>query len=126
MNPGADLEGRQSDYEKYQSLGVFLSEADFANVLALVKEETSVDPNSLRQAESRAKAAGITLESRGNGIDPRAALYGALHYLLRAAPGQDIKKYSRRLDDQSLFAEALRIQGDTGSLAKFSEMHPGI
>ena len=64
MNPGVNLEVKQSDYERYRSAGGFLNEADYANALAQAKERRTVEPHSLLQAEGMAKAAGIVLESR--------------------------------------------------------------
>jgi len=79
------------------------------------------------QAEGMAKAAGIVLESREEGIDPRVALYDVLHDMLRVDTQGDVKRYHHsQLDDQPLFAEALRMLGDTESLAKFIKMHPNI
>ena len=113
-------EAHGTSYEKYRSVGGFLSEADFVNALALAKEKRTLDSHSLLQAEGMARAAGIVLEGKKNGIDPRVALYDALHDILRANPGRDINRYHyRKLEDQSLFAEALRMLGDTESLAKF-------
>ena|SRR3989344_1185038 len=127
MNPGASLEAPQNDYEKYRNAGGFLSEADFANALAEVKARRTVEPHSLSQAEGMAKAAGIVLESREEGIDPRVALYDVLHDMLRVDPAGDINRYHyRKLEDRSLFAEALRMLGDTQSLAKFLKTHSAI
>jgi len=127
MNPGASLEAPQNDYEKYRNAGGFLSEADFANALAEVKARRTVEPHSLSQAEGMAKAAGIVLESREEGIDPRVALYDVLHDMLRVDTQGDVKRYHHsQLSDQPLFAEALRMLDDTESLAKFLKMHSAI
>ena len=126
MNPGASLEAPQNDYEKYRNAGGFLSEADFANALAEVKARRTVEPHSLSQAEGMAKAAGIVLESREEGIDPRVALYDVLHDMLRV-DDRDINRYPlSQLSDQPLFAEVLRMLGDTQSLAKFLKTHSAI
>src|SRR3990167_8248391 len=102
MNPGVNLEVKQSDYEKYWSAGGFLIEADYANALAEVKARRTVEPHSLSQAEGMAKAAGIVLESREEGIDPRVALYDVLHDMLRV-DDRDINRYPlSQLSDQPL------------------------
>src|SRR3989338_2073474 len=113
-------EAHGTSYEKYRSMGGFLNETDFANALAQAKERRTVEPHSLLQAEGMAKAAGIVLEGKENGIDPLVALYDALNDILRVDPAGDINRYHyRKLEDQSLFAEALRMLVDTESLAKF-------
>ena len=126
MNPGVNLEVKQSDYEKYRSLGGFLIETDFANALARAKANRTLDSHSLLQAQGMARAAGIVLEGKENGLDLRAALYEALNDILRG-DGRDINRYHyRKLEDKSLFAEALRMLGDTESLAKFLKTHSAI
>ena len=120
-------EAHGNSYEKYRSLGGFLIETDFANALARAKANRTLDSHSLLQAQGMARAAGIVLEGKENGLDPRVALYDALNDILRVDPAGNINRYHyRKLEDKPLFAEALRMLGDTESLAKFLKTHSAI
>ncbi len=92
--------------------------------LQSTKEKRTLSPSSLRQAEEMARVAGIVLSEKGKGTDPRVALYASL----REDVDVNLKgefDYSH-LDDQHLFAEVLRMLGDTDSLKKFLKAYSNI
>ena len=116
-----------NSYEQYRSAGGFLDETDYASVLARAKNKKTVNSHSLTQAGLMASVAGIELQDRGAQIDLRVVLYDVLNDVLRTATNRNPQKYHySQMDDQSLFAEALRMLGDTEALEKFQAAHPNI
>jgi hypothetical protein len=111
-----------NNYEQYRSLDGIINETDYASSLARAKEMKTIDTNKRAQVQTMATASGIILED--SGIDPRVALYA----VLRADQNPDLlsKYHHSQMTDQKLFAEVLRMLGDTESLKKLLETHPHI
>ena len=69
----------------------------------------------IEQAERMAEFAGIELHDTKDAIDQRTMLYG----ILRAdAKPEEAKYHHSQMSDQRLFAEVLRMLGDTDALGK--------
>lgn len=121
--------GNYRDY-KIASGQFFKNETDYSSAIARAGGKKTIDSHTLAQAQIMARVAGITLEDPKEGIDQLVALYEVLAEL-RANRNLDPKEkdkynWSKMDSDQRLFAEALRMLGDSESLAKFLAAHPHI
>ena len=107
-------------YKEYKALGGILDEMEYQDVLGRIDSSRNIPPYSPTslQAEVMAKFAGITLSPE------TVALYGVLRNDVK--PDPDTEEHYSTLNDQKLFAEALRMVGDKDSLATFIEKHPHI
>lgn len=129
MNPDKNFESKEVDqdatqegYQQYQELGGIINEEDYKSALARAKDATARDKTRIAQAENIAQRAGITLENSEDALDPRTVLYG----VLRRDRKPGVKYHHSQMNDQRLFAEALRMLGDAESLKKLIEAHPNI
>ena len=123
MHPERIRNAELNSYEQYKSLGGIINEKDYANALTRAKNVKAVDSHALAQAQVMANVAGIALEDPEEDIDPRVALYA----VLRGDTNIDREKHHHsQMSDQRLFAEMLRMLGDTTALKKFLAAHPHI
>lgn len=112
----------KSEYEQYVSRGGIINEKDYRSALDRAGDTSTLDRARITQAEIIARVAGITLENPEGSLDPRVALYG----ILRGDTNPGARYHHSQMSDQRLFAEALRMLGDTESLRKLIASHPNI
>jgi|GEM_PF-1731581 len=112
----------ENNYQRYVKLGGIINEKDYQSALARSKHTTTVNQTSIMQADNIAKRSGISLHNSKDSLDPRTILYG----ILRSDTVPEPKYHHSQMNDQRLFAEALRMLGDTDSLEKLIEAHPNI
>ncbi|MEJ0021249.1 MAG: hypothetical protein WDN47_01565 [Candidatus Doudnabacteria bacterium] len=103
----------EKSFERYKESGGQIDEKAYQNVLEKFKQPTTPDKPVVLQVEAMAAKSGIELRSSKDSPDPRIVLYG-------------IMRSESNLRDQRLFAEVLRISGDTDSLKKLMETYPNI
>ena len=113
--------GSKYSYQQYRELGGIINEEDYQSALDRAQSTARLDNESLvAQVELIAKVSGITLHNSEDILDQRTILYG----ILRTDTNSGEKYHHNRMGDQQLFAEALRMLGDTDSLKKLIEAHP--
>lgn len=78
---------------------------------------------SLESDEALEKVVGTELSAIKFAKDKRAALFGILRGDTNASGAE---YHHSQMNDQNLFAEALRMSGDEDSLKKITEVYPGI
>ena len=124
-------------YDDYKELGGEIGKEDYEDTLKKAAIAAAPDANSIEQAKFIAKTAAITLNERV------VRLYGILRNA--SVPSHitaDIQKdkaegkfdprapyeirHYTQMNDQQLFAEALRMVGDTDSLNKFKSRFSNI
>ena len=108
----------QYDYEQYKKLGGIINEKDYKNALLRAKNKKNINQSTMAQAENMAKVAGIALTDR------ELALYAVLRE--DANPDPKERYHHSQMTDQRLFAEVLRMLGDTESLRKLISRYPNI
>ena len=118
---GGDMS--ENNYQRYQELGGIINEKDYQGALTRAENTTTLDKALILQVEGMSKFARITLHNSKDALDPRTILYGILR--VDAKP-IEVKYHHSQMGDHRLFAEALRILGDAGSLQKLVEAHPNI
>ncbi|MDO8575060.1 MAG: hypothetical protein Q7R61_02180 [bacterium] len=111
-----DAEQKKDPYEQYQELGGIINREDYENALARAHDAaTTPEKMLIGQAELMAEFAGIELHNTKDAVDQRITLYE----ILRAdSKPEEIKYHHSQMSDQRLFAEVLRMLGDTDSLNK--------
>jgi len=109
-------------YDGYQKLGGIINEKDCISALERAEKTAVFNESLIRQAENIAKYAGITLDN-SDGIDPKVKLYAVLRADNKP---EDVKDHRSQMSDQRLFAEALRMLEDVGSLNKMIAAYPNI
>lgn len=112
----------ENTYERYKSLGGIINEKDYQSALDRAKHTTTFDLTLITQTETVARAGGILLHNAENSLDPRTILYG----ILRRDTNPEAKYHHSSMSDQRLFAEVLRMLGDTDSLQKLIQAHSHI
>ena len=110
-------------YQQYQELGGIINEEDYQSALARAKNTATLDAILIKQSELIARVAGIELRNAKDSLDQRTVLYGILR---TDAKPKEVKYHHSQMCDQRLFAEALRMLGDTDSLNKLISAHPHI
>lgn len=105
-----------SRYQQYQELGGIINEKEYESTLARARNSQTVPEKVLvKEAELMAKFAGIKLHNTEDAIDPRTILY----VILRSdTKPKEAKHHHSQMPDQRIFAESLRIFGDTDALSK--------
>ncbi len=112
--PGGEQE--KDPYEQYQELGGIINREDYENALARARDAATAPEKMLvGQAELMAEFAGIELHNTKDAIDQRITLYETLR---ADSKPEEIKYHHSQMSDQRLFAEVLRMLGDTDSLNK--------
>ncbi len=110
-------------YQQYQELGGIINEEDYQSALAKAKNTTTLDTTLIKQSELIARIAGIELCNTKDSIDQRIILYGILRTDTKP---KKVKYHHCQMCDQRLFAEALRMLGDTDSLNKLIKTYHHI
>lgn len=119
-NDAHDTPKENNCYQRYQELGGIINEKDCKSALARAKKATTLNNALISQAAGIAKKAGIILHSSKDVIDPRVVLYGVLRTDSRP---EGVKHHHSQMSDQRLFAEALRMLGDTDVLNKLVDTY---
>ncbi len=114
---------KERTYAQYQKDGGVIDETNYLSALDRAKSETTPNAPTVLQAELMARTAGIELQSKDDGIDQRVALYAILR---GDDKPKDIEHHHSQMSDQKLFAEVLRMTGDTDSLTKFLDANPSL
>lgn len=113
-----------SPYRQYQENGGIINEKDYESALTRAQDAATKTEDILeKQARHIAEFAGIELYDEKDAVDPRVALYGVLR---TDAKPEDTAHHHSQMSDQRLFAEALRMLGDTASLQKMIAAYPNI
>ena len=118
-----DGEQKKDPYAQYQELGGIINRKDYENALQRSAEATAVSDTIVAQVENMAKFAGIELQKEKSANDPRVKLYAVLR---GDSKPEDVKYHHSQMSDQRLFAETLRILGDTEALSKLIDAHHKI
>ena len=120
--PGGEQE--KDPYEQYKELGGIINREDYENALARARDAATAPEKMLvGQAELMAEFAGIELHNTKDAIDQRITLYETLR---ADSKPEEIKYHHSQMSDQRLFAEVLRMLGDTDSLEKLIQAYPNI
>ena len=106
-------------YSKYQELGGIINEEDCKNAWARAEKATAFIKSLIGQAKEIARYAGIILDN-SDGVDPKVKLYAVLRADNKP---EDVKHHHSQMSDQRLFAEALRMLGDTDALNKLVDAY---
>lgn len=105
-----------SRYNQYREFGGIINEKDYESALARAQDIGTVPEKiPIRQAEHIAEFAGIELRNIKDAIDSRAVLYAILRTDTKT---KEVEYHHSQMSDQRIFAEALRMLGDTDALAK--------
>ncbi|MCK9352174.1 MAG: hypothetical protein WCT49_03040 [Candidatus Paceibacterota bacterium] len=110
-------------YKRYAELGGIINESDYNSILARAYNEPPRDAISVMQAGSIAKCSGIKLHNTKVALDKTTTLYEIMR--LDKMP-KGVEYHHCQMDDQRLFAEALRMIGDIDSLDKLFRTYPHI
>src|SRR3989344_4674807 len=111
-------------YRQYQEIGGIINEQDYESALMRAQDAaTTTEDVLVKQAQLIAEFAGIELHNEKDAIDQRAVLYGILR---TDAKPENTAHHHSQMPDQRLFAEALRMLGDTASLQKLIAAYPNI
>lgn len=104
-------------YEDYTKRGGIINEKDYSSVVERADKQFDVSVAQRAQAESIFTYAHIAPDERVT------KLYAILRSDVRP---QEVEHHHSEMSDQRLFAEALRMVGDTESLKKLVEAYPNI
>lgn len=113
-----DTEQKKDPYEQYQELGGIINREDYESAIQRSAETDTVSDTAMKQVEqveNMAKFTGIELQNEKSANDPRVKLYAILR---SDSKPKDVKYHHSQMSDQRLFAEVLRIFGDTEALSK--------
>jgi len=113
----------EESYHQYRNLGGIINEQDYKSALTRAESVTTFDKTRKAQVEGIARFAKIELHNIEGAIDPRIKLYETLRGDIRP---EGVERYHGEMSDQRLFAEALRMLGDTKSLDKMIKAYPNI
>ncbi len=114
----------ENSYQHYTEIGGIINEKDYQRVLTRSKHTTTLNKFSIAQAEGIARISGIVLHNSKDSLDPRTIVYGILRSDTKSK--EEAEYHHSDMSDQRLFAEALRMLGDTDSLEKLIVAHPNI
>lgn len=118
-----DAEKEKNCYGWYQKLGGIINEKDYQSAITRAKNTITLAIALTKQSELVAKIAGIQLLNAKDTIDRRTILYG----ILRAdTKPKEAKYHHSQMSDQRLFAEVLRMLGDTDALSKLIDAYHKI
>jgi hypothetical protein len=110
-------------YEQYLEFGGIINKKDFTSALTRAGNTSSIDNIIKTHGEVIARIANIQLQNTEETTDPRIVLYAILRNDVRE---EGVEYHHDNMGDQRLFAEALRMLGDTDSLNKMIEAYPNI
>lgn len=115
---------RENDlYAEYQKIGGIINMKDYESAYRRSIETITVSDAYRNQAEAIAKFAGIELQNTKGAVDPRVKLYAVLR---GDEKPEGVKEHHAQMSDQRLFAEVLRMLGDTDALEKLTSAYPNI
>ncbi|OGG45817.1 hypothetical protein A2673_04045 [Candidatus Kaiserbacteria bacterium RIFCSPHIGHO2_01_FULL_50_13] len=120
---GANMQRQTKEndaYDNYRTLGGIINEKDYTSALGRAEKTATLNTTLVQQAKNIATYAGIVLKNSG---DPRVNLYAALRADNKP---KDVEHHHSQMSDQRLFAEALRMLGDTDALNKTIAAYPNI
>lgn len=115
-----DSKQEKDPYARYQELGGVINRNDYESALKRSGETAKVSDTAIKQVENMAKFAGIELQNEKSVNDPRIKLYAILRGDKKP---EEVKHHHSQMSDQRLFAEALRMLGDTEALNKLTEAY---
>ena len=104
-----------SPYRQYQESGGIINEKEYESALARARSAATAPEHALKQVGNMAEFAGIELHNTKDAIDQRIILYGIL---CADKKPEGVKHHHSQMPVQRLFAEALRMLGDTDALNK--------
>lgn len=116
--PGNERE--KDPYARYQELGGIINKEDYENALKRLGNAAKVSDTAMEQVENIAKFAGIEIPNEESAGDPRIKLYAILRGDNKP---EEVKYHHSQMSDQRLFAEALRMLGDTEALDKLIDAY---
>lgn len=113
------------EYQKYQESGGIINEKDYNSALErwlnLSQNDRKLNKQKELQAKNMANRTGLDLSENPEKIellDKAIKLYGILRGDTKP---DDVQDHHGQMNEQMLFAETLRMSGDTDSLNKFIE-----
>ncbi|MDO8560792.1 MAG: hypothetical protein Q7R91_01085 [bacterium] len=110
------LNENNNPYRQYKELGGIINKGDYESALARAQHSPTPPKDALiEQVKLMAEFAGIELHNTEDVIDQRTILYGILR---TEAKPKAVTHHHSQMSDQRLFAEALRMSGDTDALSK--------
>ncbi|KKT41116.1 hypothetical protein A2W54_03755 [Candidatus Giovannonibacteria bacterium RIFCSPHIGHO2_02_43_13] len=109
-------------YDKYRELGGIINRADYEDALHKEMAASKESGEFVIEAGAIARHAGIELENEKGTVDPRAKLFAVLRSYQK--PGGN--NHHGQMGDQHLFAEALRMLGDSDALEKLIKAYPNM
>ncbi len=118
--PVPDIAKDKKSYQRYQELGGIINKKDYESALTRSKDTVSLKESLILQAENIAKFAEIELHNTENAIDKRIILYGILRSDVQP---KNVQYHHQQMNDQRLFAEALRMLEDTDALDKLKNAY---
>ena len=110
-----DAPKKNNCYQRYKELGGIIKEKDYESALARAKNTTTLNIVLIKQSEMIAEFAGIEFYNAKDAADQRVMLYGTLRNDTRP---EKTPYHHSQMSDQRLFAEVLRMLGDTDALSK--------
>lgn len=117
---------KDSRYQQYRELGGIINEEDYENALLRAKNPVALDTDPVRKLElvaavkTIAELAGIELHNTKENLDRRVILFGVLRTDARP---KETKYHHSQMGDPKLFAEVLRMLGDTDALDKLIDAY---
>ena len=107
-------------YARYKELSGIINEMDFLNARRRTRETITGSNKDLTEIETIAKVAGIELHNTKKAVDDRVKLYSVLR---GDDKPKDVENHHAQMGDVRLFAEVLRMEGDTDSLDKLIDAY---
>lgn len=112
---------KKMGYFRYQALGGIINKGDYYKTLRRAGKITSLRFDLVLQAEEIARVAGLTLDDK-KCFDKITVLYG----VLRTDQNPGLEHHHSQMNDQRLFAEALRMLNHPDLLAQVIAAYPNI
>lgn len=108
-------EQKKDPYAQYRELGGIINKNDYESALKRSGETAEVSDAAVKQVENMEKFAGIETQNGKSAGDPRIKLYAILRGDNKP---EKVKHHHSQMSDKRLFAETLRMLGDTEALDK--------
>lgn len=110
-------------YQAYLNLGGIINKEDWESAQTRAENKIDRDENRISQAEAVARIAGIELQNNEDELDKRIVLYELLRSDVQP---EKVKYHHQQMTNERIFAEVLKMVGDTDSLNKFIKRYPQI
>ncbi|MDP1689022.1 MAG: hypothetical protein Q8L47_02740 [bacterium] len=110
-------------YQEYLKLGGIINKEDWKSALTRTENKKDRDQNRISQIEAIARFAGIDLVDTEDELDKRIVLYELLRSDVQP---EKVQYHHQQMTNQRIFAEVLKMVGDTDSLNKFVKRYPHI